>query len=152
MSEKTLTIGRIRDDFPMLAQCTYFNCGGIAPLAKSVGAELLRVPQAIIDEGPWKMLARDDSFLGLERARSTLAKFVGADVDEIAFTTQFSTAVNIVVEGLDWQPGDEVIVTDQEHPALLIPFMNVVKRHGLKVSRIRSQTMPVKCWRISNRC
>jgi selenocysteine lyase/cysteine desulfurase len=136
MSEKTLTIGRIRDDFPMLAQCTYFNCGGIAPLAKSVGAELLRVPQAIIDEGPWKMLARDDSFLGLERARSTLAKFVGADVDEIAFTTQFSTAVNIVVEGLDWQPGDEVIVTDQEHPALLIPFMNVVKRHGLKVSRI----------------
>jgi selenocysteine lyase/cysteine desulfurase len=65
-----------------------------------------------------------------------LAKFIGADADEIAFTTQFSTAVNIVVEGLAWQPGDEVIVTDQEHPALLIPLMNVVRRHDLKVSRI----------------
>jgi len=136
MSEKTLTIGRIRDDFPMLSQCTYFNCGGIAPLSKSVGAELLRVPQTIIQEGPWKMLARDDSFLGIESARSIVAKFVGADPDEIAFTTQFSTAVNIVVEGLSWQPGDEVIVTDQEHPALLIPLMNIVKRHDLKVSRI----------------
>lgn len=133
---KTQTIGSIRHDFPMLAHCTYFNCGGIAPLSNSVGAELLRVPQAIIEQGPARMLVRDDDFLGIERARATVAKFVGADPDEIAFTTQFSTAVNIVVEGLSWQPGDEVIVTDQEHPALLIPLMNIVRRHDLKVSRI----------------
>jgi selenocysteine lyase/cysteine desulfurase len=126
----------IRADFPMLAHCTYFNCGGIAPLSHSVGAELLRVPQAVIAEGPARMLSREDGFLGLERARTTLAGFVGADPDEIAFTTQFSTAVNIVVEGLAWQAGDEVIVTDQEHPALLIPLMNIVRRHDLKVSRI----------------
>lgn len=134
--KKEMTIGSIRHDFPMLAQCTYFNCGGIAPLATSVGAELLRVPQAIIEHGPAKMLVRDDDFLGIERARATLAKFIGAEPDEIAFTTQFSTAVNIVVEGLPWQPGDEVIVTDQEHPALLIPLMNIVRRHDLKVSRV----------------
>ena len=83
------------------------------------------------------MLARDENFLGLERARATLANFIGADPDEIAFTTQFSTAVNIVVEGLAWQAGDEIIVTDQEHPALLIPLMNIVRRHGLKVSASR---------------
>ena len=135
-AQKTRPIGSIRGDFPMLANCTYFNCGGIAPLSNAVGAELLRVPQAVIANGPAKMLSRDDEFLGIERARATLAKFVGADPDEIAFTTQFSTAVNIVVEGMAWQPGDEVIVTDQEHPALLIPLMNIVRRHGLKVSRI----------------
>jgi selenocysteine lyase/cysteine desulfurase len=120
----------------MLAHCTYFNCGGIAPLATSVGAELLRVPQAIIEQGPARMLVRDDEFLGIEKARATLARFIGADPDEVCFTTQFSTAVNIVVEGLAWKPGDEVIVTDQEHPALLIPLMNIVRRHDLKVSRI----------------
>ena len=134
--QKTKTIGSIRGDFPMLAHCTYFNCGGIAPLSNKVGAELLRVPTAMLEEGPWRMLTHDDDFLGIEKARATLAKFAGADPDEIAFTTQFSTAVNIVVEGLAWQAGDEVIVTDQEHPALLIPLMNVVRRHGLKVSRI----------------
>jgi selenocysteine lyase/cysteine desulfurase len=134
--EETVTIGRIRDDFPMLANCTYFNCGGIAPLSSSVGAELLRVPMAIIAEGPARLLARDDDFIGIEKARAKLAKFIGADPDEIAFTTQFSTAVNIVVEGLPWKPGDEIIVTDQEHPALLIPLMNVVRRHGLTVSRL----------------
>jgi len=131
-----VTIGRIRDDFPMLAHYTHFNCGGIAPLSKSVGAELLRVPTAVIEEGPWRLLSHDDDFLGIESARSKLAKFVGADTDEIAFTTQFSTAVNIVIEGLGWQAGDEIIITDQEHPALLTPLMNAVRRFGLTVSRI----------------
>ncbi len=131
-----MTIGRIRDDFPMLAYSTHFNCGGMAPLSTSVGAELLRVPTAVIEQGPARLLAHDDDFLGIEKSRAKLAHFIGADPDEIAFTTQFSTAANIVVEGLPWQPGDEVIVTDQEHPALLIPLMNVVRRRGLKVSRL----------------
>ena len=131
-----MTIGRIRDDFPMLAHYTHFNCGGMAPLSKSVGAELLRVPTAVIEQGPARLLARDDDFIGIEKSRAKLAHFIGAEPDEIAFTTQFSTAANIVVEGLSWQPGDEMIVTDQEHPALLIPLMNIVRRHGLQVHRI----------------
>lgn len=131
-----MPIGSIRGDFPMLAHYTHFNCGGMAPLSTSVGAELLRVPTAVIAEGPARLLARDDEFIGIEKARAKLAAFIGADPDELAFTTQFSTAANIIVEGLAWQPGDEIIVTDQEHPALLIPLMNAVRRHGMKVSRI----------------
>ncbi len=131
-----MTIGSIRGDFPMLAHYTHFNCGGMAPLSTSVGAELLRVPTAVIAEGPARLLARDDEFIGIEKARSKLAAFIGADPDELAFTTQFSTAANIIVEGLAWQADDEIIVTDQEHPALLIPLMNAVRRHDLKVSRI----------------
>ena len=131
-----MPIGSIRNDFPMLAHYTHFNCGGMAPLSTAVGAELLRVPTAVIAEGPARLLARDDEFIGIEKARAKLAAFIGADPDELAFTTQFSTAANIIVEGLAWQAGDEIIVTDQEHPALLIPLMNAVRRHDLKVSRI----------------
>lgn len=134
--QEAMSIGSIRDDFPMLAHYTHFNCGGMAPLSKSVGAELLRVPTAVAEEGPIGLLARDDEFIGLEKARSKLARFIGADADEIAFTTQFSTAANIVIEGLPWEPGDEIIVTDEEHPALLIPIMNAVRRFDLKVSRV----------------
>lgn len=131
-----MTINSIRDDFPMLQHWTHFNCGGMAPLSTLVGAELLRVPQAVITEGPARLLAHDEEFLGIETARATIARFMGADPAEIAFTTQFSTAINIVVEGLNWEPGDEIILTDQEHPALLIPIMNAVRRYDLKVSRI----------------
>ena len=68
-----------------------------------------------------------------------MASFIGADPDEIAFTTQFSTAVNIVVEGMKWEPGDEIIVTDQEHPALLIPILNMVKKRGLVIEALPRQ-------------
>jgi len=126
----------IRGDFPTLAHWTYLNCGGMAPLPTSVGAEWLRVPQAVVAEGPLRLQAHDEEFLQIEAARATVARFIGADPDEIAFTTQFSTAMNIVVEGLPWQAGDEIIVTDQEHPALLIPVLNAARRHGLTVRRI----------------
>lgn len=131
-----MTIGSIRDDFPSLAGWTYLNCGGMAPLPREVGAELLRIPQAVIAEGPLRLQAHDEAFLGIEAARATLARFVGADPDEIAFTTQFSTAVSLVVEGLDWRQGDEIITTDQEHPALLTPLLNVAQRRGLTVRRL----------------
>jgi selenocysteine lyase/cysteine desulfurase len=126
----------IRKDFPTLAHWTYLNCGGMAPLPESVGAEWLRVPQAVVAEGPLRLQAHDEEFLQIEAARATIARFIGADPDEIAFTTQFSTAMNIVVDGLPWQAGDEIIVTDQEHPALLIPVLNMARRRGLTVRRI----------------
>jgi cysteine desulfurase/selenocysteine lyase len=128
--------GAIRSDFPTLAEWRHFNCGGMAPMPTSVGAELLRVPTEVIKHGPNRLLAHEEAFLGIETARQTLAGFLGADADEIAFTLQFSTAVNIVVEGFGWNEGDHFIVTDQEHPALLIPLMNAAKRFGLTYSRI----------------
>lgn len=131
-----MTISSIRGDFPMLAHWRHFNCGGMAPLAKSVGAELLRVPQEVINDGPGRLLAHDEDFLGIETARATLARLINATPDEIAFTTQFSTAANIVIEGLDWREGDEILVTDQEHPALLIPLANMARRRGLVIKRM----------------
>lgn len=131
-----MTLPSIRDEFPMLENWTHFNCGGMAPLSNAVGAELLRVPQSVINDGPGQLLAHDESFLRIETARSTLARMINSAPDEVALTTQFSSSVNIVTEGTDWATGDEVIVTDQEHPALLIPLMNAVRRHGLKVHRI----------------
>lgn len=130
------TVGSIRGDFPTLAEWRHFNCGGMAPMPKSVGAELLRVPTEVIAHGPNRLLMHEEEFLGIETARENLARFLGADADEIAFTLQFSTAVNIVVEGFGWKEGDHFIVTDQEHPALLIPLMNAAKRFGLTYSRI----------------
>jgi selenocysteine lyase/cysteine desulfurase len=131
-----VTIGTIRADFPALAGWTYLNCGGMAPLPARVGAELLRIPQAVMQEGPLRLQAHDEEFLGIEAARATIARFIGADADELTFTTQFSTGVNIVVEGLAWREGDEIIVTDQEHPALLTPVLNVARRRGLVVRRL----------------
>jgi selenocysteine lyase/cysteine desulfurase len=39
------------------------------------------------------------------------------------------------VEGLSWRAGDEVVITDQEHPSLVIPLLNIARRFGVVIRR-----------------
>jgi selenocysteine lyase/cysteine desulfurase len=130
-----MSVGEARADFPALAHWVHLNSGGMAPMPRLVAAELLRIPQQVAEYGPSLLLAHDESFVRAEAAHATLARFLGAEADEIAFTTQFSTGVSIVVEGLSWRAGDEIVVSDQEHPALLTPILNVARRRGVVVRR-----------------
>lgn len=131
-----MTIADIRRDFPSLTHCIHLNCGGMAPMPAPVIDELLRLPQYVATYGPALLLGHAEELTHAEAAHRALAGVIGAESDEIAFTTQFSTAVNIVVEGLDWHAGDEIIVTDQEHPAMLTPLLNMARRRDLTIRRL----------------
>jgi cysteine desulfurase/selenocysteine lyase len=131
-----MTIATIREDFPALAHCTHLNTAGMAPLPRPVIAEWLRISQQVAEYGPALLQAHDEDLTRDAASHQTLAAILGVDADEIAFTTQFSTAVNIVLEGLPWQPGDEVVITDQEHPAMLTPLLNIARRHGVIIRRV----------------
>src|SRR5947209_3084332 len=131
-----MTITDIRHDFPSLAHCTHLNCGGMAPMPAPVIEELLRLPQYVATYGPALLLGHAEELTHSEAAHRTVADLIGAESNEIAFTTQFSTAVNIVVEGMEWQAGDEIIVTDQEHPAMLTPLLNMARRRDLTIRRL----------------
>jgi cysteine desulfurase/selenocysteine lyase len=48
--------------------------------------------------------------------RSALARFFGVDGSEIAFTKNTSEGLNICANGLSWEPGDNVLVLEAEHP------------------------------------
>lgn len=130
-----MSLGTVRQEIPALAHITHLNTGGMAPLPQVVADELLRQPQHVATYGPGLLLAHAEELTRADWTHERLAAFLGVDADEIACTTQFSTAVNIVVEGLPWQAGDEVVVTDQEHPALLVPLLNLARRRGIVVRR-----------------
>jgi selenocysteine lyase/cysteine desulfurase len=129
-------VAALRARIPSLARVVHLNCGGMAPLPEAVAAELVRVPLAVAQEGPHRLQYHVEEFLGIEAARSAVATLIGATPDALAFTTQFSTGVNIVVEGLPWRAGDEIITTDQEHPAMLTPLVNMARRRGLVIRRL----------------
>lgn len=54
----------------------------------------------------------------LRESREALAKFVGADCDDIVFTHNPTHALNIVIKNLSLSPGDEILTTDWEYGAL----------------------------------
>ncbi len=53
----------------------------------------------------------------MDEHRQTLAAFIGCHKDELALTHSATTAMSIIAAGLDLAPGDEVLITDQEHPS-----------------------------------
>ena len=68
--------------------------------------------------------------------RDPLAQFVGCKRDEIALLRNATEANNYVANGLDMKPGDEVLMTDQEHPGGEHPWNLKAKRYGIVVKKI----------------
>lgn len=69
-----------------------------------------------------------------EQARNTVAEFINADVHEIVFTKGATESINAVATGwaLDHlKHGDEILLTQMEHHANLLPWQQVAKRNGV---------------------
>ncbi len=74
--------------------------------------------------------------------RTPLAKFVGATKDEIAIVRNATEANAIMANALDMQPGDEVLMTDQEHPSGEGPWGLRAKRYGIVIKRFKLPLPP----------
>ncbi len=71
-----------------------------------------------------------------EKVISGIADTFGANPDEIVLTRNASEALHLQATSLDLKKGDEVIITTQEHPAGLRPWMYRQKRDGIRVKPI----------------
>jgi isopenicillin-N epimerase len=69
----------------------------------------------------------------LDSARQALAQFVGAATDDLVFVPNTTTGINTVLRSLSFQPGDELIVTDQEYNASRNALNFVAERSGARV-------------------
>ncbi len=75
--------------------------------------------------------------------RDPLARFVGCKRDEIALLRNATEANSYIANGIDMNAGDEVLMTDQEHPGGLQPWRLRAKRYGVVVSTV-TLPKPVK--------
>ncbi len=68
--------------------------------------------------------------------RAHLASVFGADENEVALTHSTSEGINIASWSINWKKGDQVLITNQEHPANTIPWYSLATRYGVKVVRL----------------
>jgi cysteine desulfurase/selenocysteine lyase len=68
-----------------------------------------------------------------EGARKTVAAFIGAEPGEIVFTKGGTEAINLVAAGLGatLQAGDEIVLTEMEHHANIVPWHFLRERQGV---------------------
>lgn len=75
--------------------------------------------------------------------RDPLAEFVGSKRDEIALLRNATEGNSYIANGVDMKPGDEVLMTDQEHPGGEHPWNLKAKRYGIVVKKV-TLPRPVK--------
>ncbi len=68
--------------------------------------------------------------------RDPLAAFVGCNRDEIALLRNATEANSYIANGIEMKPGDEVLMTDQEHPGGEQPWQLKAKRYGIVIRKI----------------
>jgi L-cysteine/cystine lyase len=129
-----MNLEHIRAGIPALAGSIYLNTGTFGPLPTIVADEIRRVYGEIERQGTfspgvfWQM-----ELEGFEALRSQVAALLHADPGEIALTRNVTDGINIVLHGLDWQPGDQVILTDHEHPSGTVPWLALGGRAGVEL-------------------
>lgn len=65
--------------------------------------------------------------------RARIARGYGASVDEIAISRNTTDALSQILMGIDWQRGDEILVSPMEHPAGVAPVLRLAARFGVTI-------------------
>ena len=67
------------------------------------------------------------------QAREAAARIFNASVEEVLVTRNTTEGLNIVLSGLDWNQGDEIIICDMEHGSVIAPAQLIGQRYGVGV-------------------
>ncbi len=131
MSTTTFDVEAVRAAYPILQEMAYFNTGTYGLMAEPVLQRYLENVAQFERRG----MAADEKVMraGIEEARTRLASRINANASEIALTGNATDGVAFVTAGLEWSPGDEVIISDQEHPAMNYPWHYTAQRRGIVV-------------------
>lgn len=133
MITDTEKIAMIREAMPATQNSVYLNTGSVGPIS-TITSEAIRQHDTLeLLEGR----ASTTNYYAFMQTKTDLrqafADLVKAKAEEIALTQHTTGGMNIVAHGLPWQPGDEVITTNLEHPGGLLPFYVLRQRYGVVV-------------------
>ncbi|MBM3724739.1 MAG: aminotransferase class V-fold PLP-dependent enzyme [Acidobacteria bacterium] len=73
----------------------------------------------------------------LDAERAEFAEYLGCKKEELAFLHNATEALSTIAAGIDLKPGDEVVMTDQEHPSGRSPWYQKAERYGIKVREVK---------------
>jgi len=129
----SITIEQHRQEFPALANKVYFNFGGQGPMPKAALEAIIDAHKYIQRHGPFSL--KINSWLNQrnQKTREVIAQTLGTTIETITLTENVTTGCNIVIWGMNWQPHDEIVMTDCEHDGVIAIVQEIARRFQVKV-------------------
>ena len=103
-----------RADFAEFEDVAYLDLAAQAPMP----LVSVRAAQAAIEWKKWPQRIPEGTYFDLpDRIRASIGKLIGGTAEEVAVTAGASNGLAAVAHGVDWKPGDEVLIARKEFPA-----------------------------------
>lgn len=130
----------IQNAFTVTRGIINLNNGGVSPSPRIVTEALVRYIWQQEDATAytmWQILEPQS-----ETIRTGLAELFGCDREEIAITRNASESLEILLMGMDFKSGDEILTTTQDYPRMLTTLRQREQREGLVLKLIKVPIPP----------
>jgi len=134
MNHNSSNLSSHREKFPALANKAYFNYGGQGPLPQTALDAIYKSFQKVQTDGPfsgkiWPWVQEE-----MDLTRGAIASELNVSPETITLTEDVTVGCNIPLWGIDWQPGDEILLSDCEHPGIIAAIEEIQRRFKIEVS------------------
>ncbi|MFC7195794.1 aminotransferase class V-fold PLP-dependent enzyme [Halosimplex aquaticum] len=128
-----MTPEELRADIPALDGGIYLNTGAGGPSPRRVVEATRDALEYHEYDAPTGAGTYGALFEALDETREVVADHVGAAPESIALTQSTTDGIGRIAAAMDWQPGDVVVRTDQEHSAGILPWERLRDAAGIEV-------------------
>jgi len=136
-----MSYAELRARMPALAGKTYFNYGGQGPLPDSSLEAITASWRTIQELGPFTSAVWPFVESQMAAVRSRLAAACGVGPYRIALTENVTSGCVLPLWGLQWQVGDELLISDCEHPGVVAACQELARRAGLSLAVLPVQAI-----------
>jgi len=125
---------KLRSLIPSLSDKIYFNYGGQGPLPTPSLQKIINSWEKLQKLGPFTNNVWPYIHNEIILTKEILANLMGVNLKNIALSENISTGMVLPLWGIDFLEGDEILISDCEHPGIVAASRELCQRLKLKLN------------------
>src|ERR1700742_2696478 len=119
---RMVDLDAFRSEFPVLSRSIYLNSGTDGPVPRRAAEASAAAIAEEVEAGRAGRPHFEKVLGNVDAMRERIARLWHTADDNIALTRSATDGINLILNALSWETGDEVVTSDEEHPGILAPL------------------------------
>ena len=121
---------------PNINDMTYLNTGWSGPSPVYVVDAIKSRLELESFNGPTSPEILESGQKIMSESKDLVSRLFKCRPEEVMLTDNTTDGINVILNGLPWKPGDEVVLCDLEHPSVLLPAYNLQSSRGVRLRMV----------------